>query len=152
MNLARRWTSPSSATVRWLLGVLPWIVAVTIALIAWGHASRSADVRLMNDGPIAFGTIASVDHDQPQVNYTHGIVGDVVADIDARDAHEVHGELNPEVHSQREEVGTPMAAKKAAAKKAPAKKAAAKKAPAKKAPAKKAAAKKAPAKKAAKKR
>jgi len=87
VNLARRWTSPSSATVRWLLGVLPWIVAVTVALIAWGHATRSADVKLMNDGPIAFGTIASVDHDQPQVSYTHGIVGDVVADIDARDAH-----------------------------------------------------------------
>ena len=87
MNLARRWTSPSSATVRWLLGVLPWIVAVTIALVVWDHASRSADAELVNDGPVAFGTIVSNEHGQPQVNYTHGVVGDVVAALDAGSAH-----------------------------------------------------------------
>jgi hypothetical protein len=87
VNLARRWTSPSSTTVRWLLGVLPWIVAVTIALVAWDHSSRSADTRLMNDGPVAFGTIVSIDDGRPQVNYTHGVVGDVVAPVNAGGAH-----------------------------------------------------------------
>jgi len=40
VNLARRWTSPSSATLRWLLGVLPWIVVVTAALIVWERGDR----------------------------------------------------------------------------------------------------------------
>lgn len=87
MNLARRWTSPASATVRWLLGVLPWIVVVTAALLVWEVGDRRDQSRLLSDSPIAWGTIVSIDHDQPQVTYTHGVVGDVVADVDAANVH-----------------------------------------------------------------
>ena len=47
MNLARHWTSPSSATVRWLFGVLPWIVAVTVVLVVLDHGHRQAEVELL---------------------------------------------------------------------------------------------------------
>ncbi len=86
MNLARRWTSPTSATVRGLFGVLPWIIVVTAALLVWEGRDRHAQSELLLGSPIAWGTIVSVDHNQPQVSYTHGVVGDVVADIDAGDA------------------------------------------------------------------
>jgi hypothetical protein len=81
VNLARRWTSPSSATVRWLLGVLPWIVAVTVALIVWEHGDRNAETDLLRDGPIAVGTIVGTHDGEPQVRYEHGVVGEVVADV-----------------------------------------------------------------------
>ena len=81
MNFARRWTSPSSATVRWLLGVLPWIVAVAVALLVWEHVDRGAENDLLNDGSIAVGTIVDVDDDVPQIRYEHGVVGEVVADL-----------------------------------------------------------------------
>jgi hypothetical protein len=87
VNLARRWTSPSSATVRWLLGVLPWIVVVGAALIVWDGGDRQDQTELLTAGPTAVGTIVSVDHNQPQVSYTHRVVGTVVADVAAGSAH-----------------------------------------------------------------
>ena len=86
MNLARRWTSPTSATVRWLLGVLPWIVVATVVLLVWEGGYRHDQSKLLSDSPIAWGTIVSVEDDQPRVSYVHGVVGDVVADVDAGNA------------------------------------------------------------------
>jgi hypothetical protein len=81
VNLARRWTSPSSATVRWSLGVLPWVVAVTAALFAWEQGDRQAERDLLTAGPLARATVVAGDGDRPQVRYTHAVVGEVVADV-----------------------------------------------------------------------
>jgi hypothetical protein len=83
VNLARHWTSPSSATVRWLVGVLPWIVAVTVVLVVLDRGHRHAEVDLLTGGPFATATIVSVDDAAPQARYTHEVVGQVVADLDA---------------------------------------------------------------------
>ena len=83
MNLARRWTSPSSATVRWLLGVVPWIVAVTVVLVVLERGDRHAEIELLTGGPFATATIVAGEDDEPQARYTHQVVGDVVAGVDA---------------------------------------------------------------------
>lgn len=83
MNLARRWTSPSSATVRWLLGVVPWIVAVTVVLVVLERGDRHAEIELLTSGPFATATIVAREDDEPQARYTHQVVGDVVSGVDA---------------------------------------------------------------------
>jgi hypothetical protein len=88
VNLARRWTSPSSVTVRWLLGVLPWIIAVTVVLVVLERGDRHAEVELLSDGPFATATIVSGDDDELQARYAHEVVGEVVADVDAGGAGE----------------------------------------------------------------
>ena len=88
VNLARHWTSPSSATVRWLFGVLPWIVAVTVVLVVLDRGHRQAEVELLTGGPFATATIVSVEDAATQARYTNEVVGQVVADLDAGGADE----------------------------------------------------------------
>ena len=88
MNLARHWTSPSSANVRWLFGVLPWIVAVTVVLVVLDHGHRQAEVELLTGGPFATATIVSVKDATTQARYTNEVVGQVVAELDAGGADE----------------------------------------------------------------
>ena len=83
MNLAERWTSTSSATVRWVLGVLPWIVAVTVVLVVLERGDRQAQTELLRGGPFATATIVSGEDGQPQARYTHQVVGQVLADMEA---------------------------------------------------------------------
>ena len=87
MNLARHWTSPSSATFRWLLGVLPWIVAVTVVLVVLDHGHRRDEVELLTGGPFATATIVSIDDAAPQARYTNELVGQVVVDLSVSGAH-----------------------------------------------------------------
>jgi hypothetical protein len=88
VNLARRWTSPSSATVRWLLGALPWIVAVAVVLVVLEHDDRGSRADLLNHGPFTTATIVSVTDDGTQARYMHDVVGEVVADLDASEVSE----------------------------------------------------------------
>jgi hypothetical protein len=83
VNLARRWTSPSSATVRWLLGVLPWVVAITVVLVVMERDDRLAEIELLTRGPFAPATIVAGEDDETQARYPHEVVGQVSADIDS---------------------------------------------------------------------
>ena len=106
MNLARHWTSPSSATIRWLFGVLPWIVAVTVVLVVLDHGHRQAEVELLTGGPFATATIVSVEDAATQARYRNELVGQVVADLDAGgadegDAVDVAYDLDDPYHIER---------------------------------------------------
>lgn len=61
--------------------MLPWIVAVTVALIVWEYRDRHAETDLLNDGAIAVATVVGEQDGEPQVRYEHGVVGEVVAAV-----------------------------------------------------------------------
>ncbi len=79
MNLARSWASPGSTFIRWLIGVAPWLLAVTIVVIVVQRADRTETVELLRDGPRASATVVTVDDDEVHVEYDHEIVGPVTA-------------------------------------------------------------------------
>ena len=82
MTFAKHWASPTSASIRWLVGVAPWIVATAIGLL-WitGH-DRDDQLELLSSGPFATGSVVSVDGRQAELAYEHSVVGRVVTDLD----------------------------------------------------------------------
>jgi hypothetical protein len=86
VSLARRWASPQSATIRWMLAVAPWLVASTVVLIVLVQRDHDDGSQLHAKGPFAAGLVTSADDDRVQLAYRHRVVGDVVASIDAQDS------------------------------------------------------------------
>jgi hypothetical protein len=79
VNLARSWASPRSTFVRWLIGVAPWLLAVTIVVIVVQREDRAEAIETLRAGPRASATVVSVDGDEVHVEYDHVIVGSVNA-------------------------------------------------------------------------
>ena len=79
MKLARSWASPGSTFVRWLIGVAPWLLVVTIVVIVVQREDRAEAIETLRAGPHASATVVSVDGDEVHVEYDHVIVGSVNA-------------------------------------------------------------------------
>jgi hypothetical protein len=88
VSFANHWASPTSASIRWLVGVAPWILATAVGLVWLTGHDRDDQLRLLNDAPFATAAVVSVDGRQVDIAYTHSVVGRVVADLDGADVEE----------------------------------------------------------------
>lgn len=89
MSLTRNWVSPRTTFVRWLVGLAPWLLVVAFLTAADLRDAHDDVVELLRDGGRAAATVVSIDEGETptgdvevDVEYTHDVVGPVVAPAD----------------------------------------------------------------------
>jgi hypothetical protein len=83
VNLSRDWASARSTFGRWLLGIVPVLVAATVVVAMSLLAERATVVALLASDEHADATVVSRENGRVELEYVHEVVGMTTTEVDA---------------------------------------------------------------------